>query len=76
MVDALRHTGTNVTADGLRDYLIHSHGYIGIHGVYDFRSGDNRGLTPESALMLRYDKTQKLFVPVSKPGGAPLPNGG
>ncbi|HEX3549576.1 MAG TPA: ABC transporter substrate-binding protein [Candidatus Elarobacter sp.] len=72
VVDALRHVGTNATAAQLRDYVDGLHGYIGTHGVYDFRAGDHRGLGVGNAVMVRYDAAKELFVAVSKPGGDPL----
>ncbi len=72
VVDALRKLGANATAKQLRDYLLNLHGYVGVNGVYDFHSGDNRGLSVGNAVMVHYDKARDLFLPVSKPGGEPL----
>lgn len=72
VVDALRHVGTNASAARVRDYVDGLHGYIGTHGVYDFRAGDHRGLGVGNAVMVRYDGAKELFVPVSKPGGDPI----
>ena len=72
VVDALKHLGTNATAAQVRDYIDGMHGYIGTHGVYDFRAGDHRGLGVGNAVMVRYDAGKELFVPVSKPGGDPV----
>jgi branched-chain amino acid transport system substrate-binding protein len=72
VVDALRHLGTNASAAQVRDYIDGLHGYIGTHGVYDFRAGDHRGLGVGNAVMVRYDGGKELFVPVSKPGGDPV----
>ena len=72
VVDALRHLGTNAGASQVRDYIDNLHGYVGTHGVYDFRSGDHRGLGVGNAVMVRYDAGKELFVPVSKPGGDPV----
>ncbi|HEY0395124.1 MAG TPA: ABC transporter substrate-binding protein [Candidatus Elarobacter sp.] len=71
VVDALRHLGTNATAAQVRDYIDGLHGYIGTHGVYDFRAGDHRGLSVGNAVMVRYDAGRELFFTVSKPGGDP-----
>ena len=71
VVDALRHLGTNATAAQVRDYIDGLHGYIGTHGVYDFRAGDHRGLGVGNAVMVRYDAGRELFFTVSKPGGEP-----
>src|SRR6202012_6286137 len=37
VVDALRHLGTNATAEQLRNYIATLHGYVGINGIMDFR---------------------------------------
>jgi branched-chain amino acid transport system substrate-binding protein len=72
VVDALRHLGPNASAAQVRDYIDGLHGYVGTHGVYDFRAGDHRGLGVGNAVMVRYDAAKELFVPVSKPGGDPV----
>ncbi len=72
IVDALRKLGTGASASQLRDYLQHLHGYIGAEGLYDFRDGDNRGLGPHNAVIVRYDQARAQFDAVSKPGGDPL----
>ena len=70
IVDAYKHVGLNATADQLRDYLIHLHGFAGINGIYDFRDNSNRGIGEKNAEMTRYDPANGVFVAVSKAGGA------
>jgi len=72
VVDVLRKLGPNANAKQVRDAILALHGYVGINGVYDFHSGDNRGLGVGNAVLVRYDVQRDLFVPVSQPGGAPL----
>ena len=72
VIDALRKLGTDVSAEKLRDYLSSSHGFTGIYGVYDFRDQDQRGLTKNVVVMARWDQSKATWVPISKPGGAPL----
>jgi branched-chain amino acid transport system substrate-binding protein len=72
VVDTLRKLPANATAKQLRDAILATHGYVGVNGVYDFHSGDNRGLGVGNAVMIRFDAGRDLFVPVSKPGGDPL----
>ena len=69
IVDALRHLGTNATADQVRTYIANLHGYVGINGIMDFRDGQQRGLTDTGALIVRWDTAAKDWIPVSKPGG-------
>ncbi len=72
VVDTLRALAPNPSAKQVRDALLATHGYVGVNGVYDFHSGDNRGLGVGNAVIVRYDAGRTLFVPVSKPGGDPL----
>ena len=72
VVDALRSLPPNPNAKQVRDAILALHGYVGVNGVYDFHSGDNRGLGVGNAVLVRYDGSRELFVPVSKPGGNPL----
>ncbi len=72
VVDTLRKLPANANAKQLRDAILATHGYVGVNGVYDFHSGDNRGLGVGNAVMIRFDAGRDLFVPVSKPGGDPL----
>ena len=69
IVDAYKHVGLNATADQLRDYLLHLHGFAGINGIYDFRDNSNRGIGENNAEMTRYDPDRGVFVAVSKAGG-------
>ena len=72
VVDGLRKLGPNANAKALRDWILGLHGYVGVNGVYDFHSGDNRGLGVGNAVIVRYDMGRDQFVPSSKPGGDPL----
>jgi branched-chain amino acid transport system substrate-binding protein len=69
IVDAYRHLGVDATADQIRDYLIHLHGFAGINGIYDFRDNSNRGIGENNAEMTRYEPVQGVFVAVSRAGG-------
>lgn len=73
VVDALRHVGTDPTAEQVHDYILNLHGFAGVNGIYDFRRGDQRGLDPRTSVVVAWDKKHGRFVTVSKPGGAPLP---
>ena len=72
VIDALRHLGTKATATQVRDYIEKLHDFAGVNGMYDFRRGDQRGLDPDSSVMVVWDKPDGKFVTVSKPGGQPL----
>ena len=72
VVDALRHVGTDASAKQLHDYIEQIHGYAGINGMMDFRDGSQRGVNGDAALVVRWERATKAWIPVSKPGGAPL----
>jgi branched-chain amino acid transport system substrate-binding protein len=72
VVSALRKLGTNVTADQLHAYLENLHGFDGVDGTYDFRTGDNHGLNDLSVIMVTWDPAKNDFTVVSKPGGYPF----
>lgn len=69
VIDALRHVGLDASAAQVNDYIQHLSGWTGINGVYDFRSGSQRGIGIDSVVMDRWNAAQKDFVVVSKPGG-------
>lgn len=69
VIDALRHLGTSATAAQIHDYIENMHGFPGIGGVYDFRSGDNHGLGDDATIILQWDPAKGIFFPVSAPAG-------
>lgn len=69
VVAALRKLGPNATGPQLYDYISNLHGWPGMYGDYDFRTGPS-GLTPYSIVMVRWDADKKSFVAVTRPGGA------
>jgi branched-chain amino acid transport system substrate-binding protein len=71
-VSALRKLGTSATAKQLRDYLLTLHDFNGAMGTYDYRIGDQHGLTESSVVEVRWDPNTHTFPVASKPGGAPL----
>ena len=69
IVDALRHIGTSATAMQIRDHILHLHGWIGANGVYDFSSGDQRGIGQNSIIVARWSSEKNTWVQVSRPRG-------
>lgn len=69
IIAALRHLGPDATADQIRNYIAHLHGWVGIDGVYDFGSGDQRGVTDSASAIARWDEAKGAWVRVSKPRG-------
>lgn len=71
-VDVLRHTGTDASAKQVHDYIEGLHGFAGINGVFDFRDGSQRGLGADAALIVKWNPSNKEWIPVSEYGGKPL----
>ena len=69
IVSALRHLGTHATAQQIRDYILHLHGFIGANGVYDFSSGDQRGIGQNSIVVARWAPEKNTWIQVSRPKG-------
>ncbi len=72
VVDALRHAGTDASPEAIRTYVEGLHGWAGINGLYDFRDGSQRGLSENTAIVIRWNGADSTFTGVTKPGGAPL----
>jgi branched-chain amino acid transport system substrate-binding protein len=71
LTTALRHVGTNATAEQLRAYLA-SQRVAGVNGTYDFKRVPQRGLDDRSVVILRWNAATAAWVPASKVGGVPL----
>lgn len=71
-VSALRKLGTNATAQQLHDYLLTLHDFDGVSGTYDFRIGDQHGLSDKDVIFVRWDAKTNDFSQVSGPSGIPL----
>lgn len=69
VIDALRHIGPNATADDIRRYILALRGYAGISGIYDFRSGNQRGLGARDVVVVRWNEAKGTWVAASKFGG-------
>ena len=72
VVDALRTLGPDATAKQIRDYIANLTNFAGVDGFYNFKENPERGLGPDSAIVVRYDPAKQAFVWLTKPGGAPL----
>ena len=72
VLSGLRKLGPNATAQQLRDYILQLHDFDGVNGTYDFRIGDQHGLTDAAAIMVRWDPKNNTFSQASKPSGIPL----
>jgi branched-chain amino acid transport system substrate-binding protein len=72
VVAALKKLGLNATAPQLKSYLESLHDFAGANGMYDFRIGNQRGLSEKSGIMVRWDPAKDNFVAISRFGGDPL----
>ena len=71
IISGLKKLGPNATAARLKDYVSNLHGYAGACGMYDFRSGDQRGISAsQNLIMVRWDVPKDTWVAISKFGGA------
>ena len=69
MVEALRKIGPAATAEELHAYVLSLHSWVGINGVYDFASGDQRGLGDGAIVVARWDPAKSMWSQVSAPKG-------
>jgi branched-chain amino acid transport system substrate-binding protein len=69
LIDALRKYGPNATSAQVHEYIENLHDFVGIAGPYDFRGGNQRGLTAENLVVMRWDAGKSDWVPVSGAGG-------
>ena len=68
-VEALRHVGPDASAEQIHDYIEHLHGWVGVNGIYDFSSGDQRGIGENGLEMAQWDAQKDDFVRVSRARG-------
>jgi ABC-type branched-subunit amino acid transport system substrate-binding protein len=76
VIDALRHLGPDATADQIRRYLLSLHSATGISGIYDFDSGNQRGLGTKDVVVMRWEAAKDWWVAASRPGGVPISDKG
>jgi branched-chain amino acid transport system substrate-binding protein len=71
VVSALRSLPEGATAQQLRDHILALHDYPGVNGYYDFRIGNQRGLTIKDCIVVLWDRKAKVWVPVTGSAGKP-----
>ena len=69
LIDAYRKLGTNATAKQVRDYILNLHDFSGSSGYYDFRIGNQRGLSAKDCIVVRWDASKDTWVPVTGVAG-------
>ncbi len=71
-IEALRSAGPHATPDQVRAFIAGTKSWGGINGVYDFEKVPQRGLDENDSVVTRWQPDKKIWMIVSKPGGAPL----
>ncbi len=69
VVSAFNQLGPDATADQVHSYIENLHDFASVNGLYDFRSGDQHGLGPDSVIVVKYSPATGTVVPASQPGG-------
>jgi branched-chain amino acid transport system substrate-binding protein len=69
VVDALRQNGPETSPASVRDFILGQRRWAGVNGIYDYSSGNQRGLGASQLVIDRWDAAKNAFVLVSKPGG-------
>jgi branched-chain amino acid transport system substrate-binding protein len=75
VVAAVQKFGVGMTAQQLHGYLEQLTNAPGINGPHNFVKYPQRGLSADNAYVVRWSASQDTWVPVSGPGGGPLPAG-
>jgi len=69
-VAALRAVGPDASPEQVRTYVNGLHGLAGVQAVFDFRTGDMRGIPIDAARLLQWDRAKESWHVASGPGGA------
>lgn len=71
-IDALRALGPTASAEQVRNYIANLHGWAGINAIYDFRGGNQRGISGSALVVDRWDPAKDDWIAVSQGGGGLL----
>ena len=74
IIDAVRQLGTKATSDQIRRFILEQRSYPGISGIYDFKNGEQRGLSTKDVVIFRWDGQRSTWNAVSALGGTPSPS--
>ncbi len=72
VMSALKRIGPDATSAQIRDYIANLHGFGGVNGSYDFRTGDQHGLGPDSVVVVKWSPSAGAVTAASGTGGKPL----
>jgi hypothetical protein len=62
-ISALRALPVDATPAQLHDYIEKLHDFPGLFGTYDFRNGDNYGLSGDEAPFVKWDPDRADWIP-------------
>jgi branched-chain amino acid transport system substrate-binding protein len=69
---AFKQIGPDATSTQIRDYIAGLHDFGGVNGSYDFRTGDQHGLGPDSVVVVKWSPSAGAVTAASGTGGKPL----
>ena len=72
LISSLRKLGPNAKAAQIRDYILSQRALPGTSGVYDFSTGDERGLGLSDVVLSEWTPSKRAWIAVSDAGGAAL----
>jgi branched-chain amino acid transport system substrate-binding protein len=72
LIDSLRKLGANAKAAQIRAYIESQHALAGTSGIYDFSTGDQRGLGLNDVVLSEWTPAKRAWIAVSDAGGAAL----
>jgi branched-chain amino acid transport system substrate-binding protein len=72
IVSALRKLGPGAKADQIHRYIESLRGFAGTSGIYDFTTGDQRGLGLRDVIVTRWMPSKRIWAAVSDAGGSAL----
>ncbi len=72
LISAYRKLGPNAKAAQIHDYMESLHSFAGTSGIYDFSTGDQRGLGLGDVVLSEWTPTKRAWIAVSDAGGAAL----
>jgi branched-chain amino acid transport system substrate-binding protein len=72
VMSAFKQIGPDATSTQIRDYIANLHDFGGVNGSYDFRTGDQHGLGPDSVVVVKWSPSAGAVTAASGTGGKPL----
>ncbi len=73
VIHALKQVGVKATAAQIRHAMDRTENFSGVTGRYNFSPANHRGIGTNGVWISRWSAAQNTWIPVSGPGGTPLP---